>query len=96
MARLLINDPVYILMRNAVSDKFGSNNFPAFIAVLEFANYWLDPDSNTKHTHFHNFIQLIFNKDNYSKDANGLQGPLHYEQQTVRKDWKKYKSHFSW
>ena len=94
MARLLVNDPVYILMRNAASDKFGSNNFPAFIAVLEFANYWLDPDSNTKHTHFHNFIQLIFNKDNYSKDANGLQGPLHYEQQTVRKDWKKYKSHF--
>lgn len=94
MARLLVNDPVFNLMRNAVSSKSESDNFPAFIAVLESANYWFDPDSNTKHSHFHNFIQLIFNKENYSKDANGLQEPLHYEQQTVRKDWKKYKNHF--
>ena len=94
MARLLVNDPVFNLMRNAASSKSESDNFPAFIAVLESANYWFDPDSNTKHSHFHNFIQLIFNKENYSKDANGLQEPLHYEQQTVRKDWKRYKEHF--
>ena len=78
MARLLVNDPVFNLMRNAVSSKSESDNFPAFIAVLESAYYWFHPDSNTKYSHFHNFIQLIFNKENYSKDANGLQEPLHY------------------
>lgn len=90
----LKNDPVYNLMIHAASSICVASCLPAFVALLSSLDHWRKTELHDYHPYCSVFIQMFFNKANYSKDFTALKQTIFLDPQTIRKYWEIYRQNF--
>lgn len=81
-----------IKMRDTASSKHIYDDFPAIIALLSSFEFWLRFDDDPALCR--NFIQIVFNPQNYGLSFDRLEDVCGYREKTIRTHCKMYMQRF--
>ena len=85
-------DPVLEKMRAAASSKQITDDFPALIALLDSLDFWRKRKEDPALCR--NFVQIVFNSENYGLSYEALEEICGYREKTIRTHCKAYMEYF--
>lgn len=85
-------DPVLIKMRAVASSQQAADDFPALIALLDSLDFWSKRKEDP--VLCRNFVQIVFNAENYELTYEELEEICGYRERTIRTHCRAYMEYF--